>query len=325
MTIRVLGRSAGMETPAKRRALSILAVGGVAASRSPQAWWEAQAGWATRTRQPPRRSSPSHLATSSWNTRASTAGRGTLTHTRWKATWSSTHPSAASPWRTARSAPPCPQAAEAARPERDRDEHAGDRHRRTRHREALGHHALPGQGKALRSYDVSGDSAELLDEIELEGGSRHSASDRRRQGARHLGRLRQLARHLDRDRRRGRHLRSRCHVRGSQAGARRRQRERTAPGLDRSTRHPIPAPVPGPRPRDGPDRASAGAEGEGDAPTGATGETGPEPEADDEPEWLPQASLHDLDDRRERHRRRSPAATTSHTRMSSRASACSRC
>ena len=27
------------------------------------------------------------------------------------------------------------------------------------------------QGKALRSYDVSGDSAELLDEIELEGGS----------------------------------------------------------------------------------------------------------------------------------------------------------
>jgi len=32
-----------------------------------------------------------------------------------------------------------------------------------------------------------------------------------------------------------------------------------------------------------------------EAPTGATGETGPEPEGDDEPEWLPQASLFDFE------------------------------
>ena len=34
---------------------------------------------------------------------------------------------------------------------------------------------------------------------------------------------------------------------------------------------------------------------DGDAPTGATGETGPKPEEGDEPEWLPQASLLDLE------------------------------
>ena len=41
--------------------------------------------------------------------------------------------------------------------------------------------------------------------------------------------------------------------------------------------------------------ARAASDGDGDAPTGATGETGPEPEEDDEPEWLPQASLLDIE------------------------------
>ena len=100
------------------------------------------------------------------------------------------------------------------------------------------------QGKALRSYDVSGDSAELLDEIELEGGIEHAASDCGRQGAGHLGRLRQQARHPNRVRCRSRHLGPRRHVGASQLGARRRERERPAPGLHGASRRPVPAPVP---------------------------------------------------------------------------------
>ena len=69
---------------------------------------------------------------------------------------------------------PCARAAprrhhRRSRPERDRHQHAGGRDRRAGHREALRHDALPRQGETLSAYDVAGEEAVLLGELELDG------------------------------------------------------------------------------------------------------------------------------------------------------------
>ena len=168
MTIRALGRSPGMETKAARPVHP--AVGGIAGAALAQAWSAAPAAWAARTRRRLR-------------ARALLLLRRALEYARdhrWANNAIRTRCDDGRDVHVVRSAPrrqrrPRRRARRphhrCARPERDRDERAGGGHRRARHREALGHHALPDPGQALRAYDVAGDEAVLLDELELEGGS----------------------------------------------------------------------------------------------------------------------------------------------------------
>ena len=149
------------------------------------------------------------------------------------------------------------------------------------------------QGKALRSYDVSGDSAELLDEIELEGGSDTQlliAGDKALVTWDGYDNKRDtpiaFVAEVDISDPAAMSVLRRLELDGANVSARLQgstarlviQSQPRYPGLGMGSPQPEPLPME-----------------DGDAPTGATGETGPEPEENDEPEWLPQASLLDIE------------------------------
>jgi uncharacterized secreted protein with C-terminal beta-propeller domain len=147
------------------------------------------------------------------------------------------------------------------------------------------------QGKALRSYDVSGDSAELLDEIELEGGSNTQlliAGDKALVTWDDYDNARDtqmaIVAEVDISDPAAMSVLRRLELEGANVNARLQgstarlaiQSQPQYAGLNKGSPQPEPMPIE-----------------DAEAPTGATGETGPEPEGDVEPDWLPQASLFD--------------------------------
>jgi uncharacterized secreted protein with C-terminal beta-propeller domain len=149
------------------------------------------------------------------------------------------------------------------------------------------------QGKALSSYDVSGDSAELLDEIELEGGSNTQlliAGDKALVTWDDYDNTRDTpvatVAEVDISDPASMSVLRRLELDGANVSARLQgstarlviQSQPRYPGLGNGSPQPEPLPLE-----------------DDDAPTGATGETGPEPSEADAPKWLPQASLFDIE------------------------------
>ena len=295
MTIRDLGRSAGMETPAKRRALSILAAGGVAAV----ALATGVVGGSGGLGNPDEAAASALEPFSSCDELLEYAREHRWARNAYPyamegdVVFNSSVGSLAMEDSAVRAA--VPQAAEALGPSETGTNTQEIGIDEPDIAKLAGTTLFRVQGKALRSYDVSGDSAELLDEIELEGGSNTQlliAGDKA------------LVTWDDYDNSRDTSIATVAEVDISDPGAMSVVRRLELDGANVSARlqgstarlviQSQPQ-YPGLGRGTGPIEPLSGAEGEGDAPTGATGETGPEPEADEEPEWLPRASLLDLD------------------------------
>jgi len=156
------------------------------------------------------------------------------------------------------------------------------------------------QGSKLSAYDVSGDDAVLLDEIELSlaggagpidvfegsapGAQLLVAGDRALVIASRFGRGGERTQVVEVDIADPRAMSAArsLEIEGAEVSARLQgdvarlvlESQPDYPGLGHDAAEPAP-------------------ENDEDEPTGATGETGPEPEPDDEPDWLPQASIFD--------------------------------